>query len=99
MMEILKFEIPLVGNFTLELPPNSTVLSVQIQRNVPVIWVMGNYEQPWTTRKFTLRVTGMKYDSNFTMSPNPRFENGLERYIGTFQLNDGNFVGHLFEIM
>lgn len=81
---------PLVGvkgDFSLALPAGAVVLCVQTQGGEPYVWAECDPEQPKVERKFRLVGTG---------HPMPEPVSAL-RYIGTFQLHEGHFVGHLYE--
>jgi hypothetical protein len=85
MNEVWKFPLPLHDAFTIPLPIFSKVLTVQMQGNNPVLWVLVNLdEKVIENRAFRLCGTGHPIDSYW------------DKYIGTFQ--DGGFVGHLFEM-
>ena len=83
---IYKFELkPLVT--TVDIPKDARVLTVQTQQNKPYIWVIVDADNPTVRRKFTVQMTGVFFDVS-----------GL-RYIGTFQVDEGSFVGHVYEII
>ena len=50
---------------------------------------MGDLNNGTEVRRFALRGTGQYFD----------YRSNVEKYIGTFQLNEGAFVGHLFEVV
>lgn len=93
MIRIWKFQFP-VHDFELTVPFGSKILCVQSQRDEPCIW----FEVPQYSvdemipenaslerRQFCVQLTGIS------------FEREKMNYIGTFQLNEGRFVGHLYE--
>lgn len=87
MNTVWKFEITVDDYIILQLPIGAKPLSVQEQHGKPCLWCLVNRnETVYETRRFLLAGTG-----------HPITENNLE-YIGTFQLYDGSFVGHLFEV-
>jgi hypothetical protein len=88
MYQILKYKVELTNEFTIPLPSGAMVLCVQEQRNIPHLWVMGDTDNVKIERRFALRATGQSF----------RMRGNEERYIGTFQLDGGAFIGHLFEI-
>lgn len=92
MNTIWKFAVPVAPEFTLDLPTGSSVLSVQTQgaHGLPHLWVEVDTDptRPRKARHFRLFGTGHPIE-------NPL---GL-RYIGTFQMEDGNLVFHLYEKM
>ena len=83
---IYKYPINPVGRTELMLPIDNEILSLQVQRECPYLWVRLNPEQSLTRHAFEVKVTGGQFDPM-----------GL-KYIGTFQLKNGGFVGHLFKI-
>lgn len=79
------YKYPIQNSFSLQLPVGAKVLCVQMQYNVPYMWVMqdtSNYLEP---RHFRIVNTGDDTDCK------------PENYIGTFQEDNGSYVGHLFE--
>jgi hypothetical protein len=75
-------------DFTLEMPKDAEILTVQTQNEKPCIWALVNPENDKELRYFEVYGTGhgIHYDM------------GIERkYINTFQLDDGSLVFHLFE--
>ncbi len=82
---ILKYEIPVVTQeFTIRLPVDGHILSVQAQHNVPQMWVRGNMDAPTEEVRFLLLTTG---------EPIAR---SVGAFLGTFQLHEGRFIGHVF---
>ncbi len=82
---ILKYEIPMeTQEFTLELPVAGHILSVQAQRNIPQMWVYGKVDSPSETVRFLLLTTGEEVARS------------VDAFLGTFQLHEGRFVGHVF---
>jgi len=74
--------------FSLKLPKGAKILTVQVQRDKPQLWALVNPKSPAETRNFRLVGTGHLIKES---------EENLN-YIGTFQLFNGDFIGHLFEI-
>ncbi len=70
---------------TLEMPQGAKILSLQVQNNQPKIWALVDTYQPNVSRTFRAIPTGSEFDAA-----------GLT-YIGTFQIDDGWLVFHLFE--
>lgn len=85
-MTIWKYELPTHPSEPLRLPANAKFLSVQEQNNRPVMWFAIETKEPTDDRYFLLAVTGGYLPTNY------------KSYLGTFQLNHGTFVGHLFEL-
>jgi hypothetical protein len=83
------------GELFITMPAGAEVLCVQTQvfragtdgyeRTHPHIWVKVDTESPLETRKFFIVGTGR------------RFPKKAGRYVGTYQVHDGEFVWHVFE--
>jgi hypothetical protein len=85
-VKIWKFSVPLTDEFTISMPAGSRLLDVQTQNGEPQIWATCNPALPLVSRSFSLRGTG--HDTNGA-------EGAL--YVGTFQLQGGALVFHLFD--
>ena len=84
---IWKFNFEITDYIELEMPKGAEILSVQTQHETPCIWAGITAGNGTEIRKFRVFGTGQPITMN---------ENGL-KFIGTFQLMNGSFVGHLFE--
>ena len=88
---IWKFDLPLRGAVTFQIPRGAVVLSVGVQRRasveVPVVWVCCRPDAPLVARKMSIRVTGGTVPSD---------DGGL--FVGTFQIHEGEYVGHVFDM-
>lgn len=80
--------IPLSDWFHLDLPSGARVLAVQMQYGHPMIWVLVDPTLPLTRRVFRLAGTGHPID----LVPEQRLE-----YVGTFQIDGGALIFHIFE--
>jgi len=89
MLTIYKWTIPIEDHFTLELPKNAKILTVQTQRGTPQLWAMVDSETEKEKRYFRLAGTGHPLGDDYL---------GIINYIGTFQMGNGALVFHLFEI-
>lgn len=90
MKTIWKFETPFEGRFLLDMPLGAEILTVQRDQKTmkPCIWALVDKDQRVDTRTFELFGTGHEIHVDM----------GIERkYIGTYQIDNGSFVGHLFE--
>lgn len=88
-MVIWKFPIPIEDEFSLQIPAKATVLTVQVQKGTPCVWVLMNEldaKANMVGRQFRLYGTGNPVDDD------------PGRYIGTFQVHGGELVFHLFEL-
>lgn len=83
---IWKFSLPVRGEVELLMPIGAHILTVQMQYGEPCIWAMVNPDTILALRRFRIYGTG-----------HPITQQGT--YLGTFQIPDGNFVGHVFEVL
>jgi len=88
MKTIWKFETPFESTFKLDLPEDARILCVQRDKktSIPCIWVLLETNDVKVERQFILYGTGHSINTNVEM-----------KYIGTYQYQNGEFVGHLFE--
>jgi len=92
MKTIWKFKLQFEKDFTIQMPFNSEILCVQRDEkdNCPCIWALVNPESSREPRRFKLFGTGHTVEN----------EEGFElEYIGTYQYQKGEFVGHIFEVI
>jgi hypothetical protein len=79
-----------LGKFSLQMPKGAQILSLQVDQknNHPTIWALVDPNADVEERYFELFGTGTEVYEDM----------GIERkYIGTYQYQRGEFVGHLFE--
>lgn len=87
MNTVWKYDVVIDDNFSLSLPKNAKILSVQMQNGNAQMWcLVDDSEKVSLTRYFRLAGTG-----------HPIQENRL-KFVGTFQPNS-YLVFHLFEII
>ena len=84
---VWKYEIEITDYFDLQIPEGSTILSVQVQERTPCLWALVNPNNPKRTYKF--RLAGPGHPVKIEESDN---------YLGTFQMQGGALVFHLFLI-
>jgi DNA-directed RNA polymerase subunit RPC12/RpoP len=87
---IYKYPLPtkngfFVDDFEIQIPMAAQILTVQLQKDRPRIGAMIETDAPLTAREFCIRGTGHAFKGN------------EGKYIGTFQVRDGDLVFHLFE--
>lgn len=87
MKKVFKYKLQTKDIQEIEMPELSEVLCVQIQNNVPCIWVKVDTKNELKKRFFLVVGTG-----------NPVPDNP-SNYIGTYQLLDGDLVYHVFELI
>jgi hypothetical protein len=89
-MKIWKYKIMYeVNEFIAFLPVGAKILHVDVQQNKPYFWALVDENQDLLERTFCVYDTGQHIDL-----PVEKLT-----YIGTFTLNDGDYVGHLFWIL
>lgn len=87
---IWKFETPFEDKFSLHMPAQSEIISVQLDQKTmrACIWAIVFTQNPPEERFFELFGTGQPLYNDM----------GIQRkYIGTYQYQQGDFVGHIFE--
>jgi len=88
MKRVFKYQVPLQDKFTIDLPKGSQVLSVGVQSKTAFIWTLIDDEEPIIeSRKFRLSGTGHPITDKCFI------------FIGTFQLDGGALIFHLFELV
>lgn len=88
MKTIYKYQLQITDMQSLKIPANGEILSLQIQHEVPCLWVEVDTNSPDEERNFQFIGTGHPIDPS-----------GAERcFIGNVQLNAGLLVFHLFEL-
>ena len=88
MQSVYKYKLTMAGNFELRMPVGAKLLTVQVQCGHPCVWAMVDTTGKMATRKFALRGTGHQCEPEVVGAA----------FVGTFQLNDGEFIGHLFDL-
>lgn len=83
--QIWKWRLKVVGDQEIETPDGWEPLCVDAQNGVPCIWAKVFPSAPQVKRKIYVVGTGHPM-LNFPL-----------RYLGSFQLQGGAFVGHIFE--
>lgn len=87
---IWKFALPMRGRRAIQMPRGAVLLSVGVQgfHENPVIWARcrSDAAAPRVSRMLSVRVTGGSCPS----------EVGV--FVGTFQINRGEYVGHVFDL-
>lgn len=85
MITIHKYAIQ-PGKFALELPAGADILHVNTQYDEPFMWVKVDTSQPPVERVF--KVFGKGHELT---------DDGCWEHVGTFLMNGGSLVRHLFE--
>lgn len=86
-MTIWKFPLEVTDEQIVRMPAGSTILAVQVQQGTPCLWAKVDPESEQYDRRIFIHGTGhaLHPDANF--------------HLGTFQLLDGRFVGHVFSVL
>jgi hypothetical protein len=85
---IWKYPLEVRDSNVIEMPYDAKILCVQTQNNIPCIWAIVNKDAYLENRFFRIVGTGQPFQKEFLVYRN---------YIGTFQLDNGSLVFHLFE--
>ena len=88
MLAVYKYPIILDNKIEINMPEGAKILTCQSQFGKPQLWALVNPDFP--TEKRTFRMAG-------TGHPISDSEESLQ-YIGTFQMENGALIFHLFEI-
>jgi hypothetical protein len=83
MRAIYKFPLRTTDHQEIYLPVGAEILTVQIQHGVPCLWALVEGDDPVTKHGITIVGTG-----------HPVADVGT--YLGTYQLNSGAMVFHVF---
>ncbi|REC56978.1 hypothetical protein DRF62_02130 [Chryseobacterium piscium] len=86
MNTIYKYELQTIEQQTISMPVGSEILKLDLQFGIPCIWVKVDTNSELGDRNF------------FTVGTGNYLHDGDLDFIGTYQLLDGNFVYHVFEI-
>ena len=86
MRTIHKYPVSVTDEFVINMPRGAEILSIDLQNDMPYMWVLVDTNNNSKIRKFRVFGTG-QLDIPYGV-----------KYIGTFIILCGNFVGHLFEI-
>lgn len=89
MKVIFKYQAPMQVRFSFSMPAGAEILTTQVQRKDICIWAKVERGGANEVRNFLLIGTGHEFDES---------ELGRLEYVGTLQVEGGEFVFHLFEI-
>ena len=85
MNVIWKYPLKVTDEQTLDIPEGAEALAVQVQNGTPCLWVRVESTAPKTLRRIITHGTG---------HPVPKTTG---RYIGTYQIDGGALVFHVFD--
>ena len=87
MRVIHKFPLILTDKQSFDLPADVEFLTVQVQRGVPCLWALIETDNPTRPHEIAIYGTGHLVRGD-----------GTRYYIGTFQLEHGAHVFHVFHV-
>ena len=87
MKTIWKFTLQTNGVQEIELTKGAEILTVQVQNKKPQIWVLLDTSKIKVFRKILIIGTG-----------HPISKEKTDKYIGTYQLINGIFINHVFDL-
>ena len=86
-MRIWKWTLQVIGRQSITMPPGAKLLTVQLQGDTPQLWALVNdASESREARIIATYPTGAKI---------PEGDPG--QYLGTYQLNGGTLIFHVFE--
>lgn len=85
MITIWKYQLETIDKQWIEIPRGYKFLSVDTQYDIPCLWAQVDDQQPKDSILIITIGTG-----------NP-MRNKNMNFLGTYQLHDGRFIGHVFE--
>ena len=88
MRTIWKYELDITDSQTLEMPINADILTVQIQRETAQLWALVNPELSKENRYIQIYGTGHNVTEDLDL-----------KYISTIQLQSGDLIFHIFEVV
>lgn len=87
---IWKYTLAVVDNQEIRIPEPFNILCVKVQNNVPCLWAL----VPKTSKEDEQRSIIIRIHGTGHSVPDPE----KLKYIDTFFMNDGAFVGHVFMV-
>lgn len=88
MKTIHKFQLGVEAVTVVELPKGARILAVQLQTGKPVMWALVDTDAPKESRSFRTVCTGENLGDPYHV---------VMDYIGTYQMEEGSLVLHVFE--
>ncbi len=92
MTAVFKYRVGISDTFNVDMPKNAEVLCCQVQDGQPYLWarVVTDKGYPTAVRRFRLAETGHPLEGSMQ-------DGQVGKYLGTFQLQGGVAVFHLFD--
>lgn len=88
MKTIFKYPLEISDIQEIELPKGAQILDIDVQHGLPVMWALVDPTEEKEKRRFHTTGTG-----------HPIHDPGALKHVGSYQLDGGSFVGHLFEVV
>lgn len=88
---IHKYPLQVTDLQTIQLPRGAKILKVDVQRGIVYLWALVNLNPVMPKENHTIRIVGTGHDIDDRDVPQMN-------HIGTFQLYNGDFIGHAFEV-
>jgi len=85
METIWKYELETIDSAQIVMPKERRLLTVQVQRGIPCLWALVDPDSPRETVTIITKGT-----CHLIYAP-------VGHYIGTYQLDDGSLIFHVFE--
>lgn len=82
---VWKYELKIVSEQKIEMPVMAKLLCVQVQNGAPQLWALVNPNAPMERRRILTLGTGHPADGK------------PGEYVGTYQVEDGSLVFHVFD--
>jgi hypothetical protein len=79
--------MPSRGRSQISMPRGARVIAAQAQDGIPVIWAIVDTEAPRELVSVLVLMTGEDFNAGEIIN---------HQFAGTFQLEDGRYVGHVF---
>lgn len=89
MKIIYKYPLKTTGIQSIMMPKNANILTAQVQNDIPCLWAVVEPEKELEERHIITYGTGHPFTES----------NGKHKYIATYQLAGGGFIGHIFEFI
>lgn len=86
MRTVFKYTLKEWGSVSIDMPKGAEVLGVQVQHGDAQLWALVDTSAELVTRQFRIYGTGHPIEGSKYL-----------RFVGTFQMHDGQLVFHVFE--
>ncbi len=90
MKTIYKYLFKTTDRQLIELPKGFEILTIQTQSGIPCLWILADFKSK-ELESVEIETFGTGHDVYHINGKTER------KYIGTYQLNDGKFIGHVFQ--